>query len=192
MSLDPQWYSTVFAIVFMAGQFLAALSLTTGLLCLFGNVRALPVKVFHDLGNMLLAFVIFWVYVAFSQLLIIWSGNLPKEIAWYLPRSRGGWQWVALVLTLGGFLLPFALLLSRDAKRDPRRLGAICIVIFIMSVVNNFWLVAPAFHPRGFAIHWLDFTELVAIGGLWFALFLKLLKSRPLLPPEPLEGTTHG
>lgn len=192
MSLDPEWYSTVFVIVLMAGQFVAALSLTTALLCAFGDTHRAPAKAFHDLGNMLLAFVIFWIYVSFSQLLIIWSGNLPKEISWYLPRSRGGWQWVALVLVLGEFLLPFFLLLSREAKRTPRRLAQICICILALNVVNNFWLVAPTFHPRGFYVHWLDVAELIAIGGFWFALFLHLLKQRPLIAPELLEVKRHG
>ena len=191
MSLDPEWYSTVFVIVFMAGQFLAALSLTTALLCVFADTNAVPTKAFHDLGNMLLTFAIFWIYVAFSQLLIIWSGNLPKEISWYLPRSRGGWQWLALVVVVGEFLLPFFLLLSREAKRTRSRLGQICICILVINVLNNFWLVAPTFHRR-FFVHWLDLAELVAIGGFWFALFLHLVRKRPLIAPELLEVKRHG
>jgi hypothetical protein len=192
MSLDAEWYSTVFVIVFMAGQFIAALALATGLLCAFADTESIPPKAFHDLGNMLLAFVIFWIYVSFSQLLIIWSGNLPKEISWYLPRSSGGWQWVALVLVIGEFLLPFFLLLSREAKRSRRRLANICVCIVGINVVNNFWLVAPAFHPGAFQVHWLDLTELIAIGGFWFALFLHLLKQRPLIANELLEARQHG
>ena len=191
MSLDPEWYSTVFVIVFMAGQFLAALSLTTALLCAFSDARTVPAKAFHDLGNMLLAFVIFWIYVAFSQLLIIWSGNLPKEISWYLPRSRGGWQWLALVLVIGEFLLPFFLLLSREAKRTPHRLATICICILVINVANDFWLIAPTFHAR-FSVHWLDLAELLAIGGFWFALFFHLLKQRPLVASELMEVKQHG
>jgi len=192
MSLDPEWYSTVFVIVFITGQFLAALALMTALLCGFSSRSAVPAKVFHDLGNMLLAFVIFWIYVAFAQLLIIWSGNLPKEISWYLPRSRGGWQWLALVLMIGEFLLPFALLLSRETKRQPRRLAIICLGIILAHVLNNFWLVAPAFHPDGFRVHWLDATELVALGGFWFALFFRILQKHPLLPRELTEAPQHG
>ena len=190
MSLDPVWYSTVFVEVFASGQFLAALALMTALLVLFTYQfslgDAVPVKAFHDLGNMLLAFVIFWAYVTFAQFLIIWSGNLPKEISWYLPRSSGGWQWFALALMLGQFLLPFALLLSRTAKRRPRSLAIICIVIVLANVLMNFWFVAPAFHPRVY-VHSLDFTELLAIGGFWFALFFHFLKQRPLLPIELTE-----
>jgi hypothetical protein len=192
MSLDTQWYSTVFVIVFMAGQFLAALALMTALLCAFTIRSNVPTKAFHDLGNMLLAFVIFWIYVSFSQLLITWSGNLPKEISWYLPRSRAGWQWVALLLMIGEFLLPFALLLSREAKRQPQRLAIICLCIVATNIVNNFWLVAPAFHPNGFQLHWLDLTELIALGGFWFALFLRFLQRDSVLPPQLLEASSHG
>ena len=192
MSLTPEWYSTIFVIVFMSAHFLAALGLMTALLCLLPQSRVLPVKAFHDLGNMLLAFVIFWIYVSFSQLLIIWSGNLPKEIAWYLPRSSGGWQWVALILALGQFLLPFALLLSREFKRSPNSLAGICIGIVVMNLINNFWFVAPAFHPQQFIVHWLDLGEPIAIGGFWLALFFRFLKTMPLFPAELAEARQYG
>lgn len=195
MSLNPEWYSTIFVEVFAAGQFLSALALMTALLAIFTRDPSLgdcvPPKAFNDLGSMLLAFVIFWTYLAFSQFLIIWSGNLPKEISWYLDRSRGGWKWFAIVLFLGEFLLPFALLLSRAAKRNRERLGAICLCILAASLLNNFWLVAPAFHPECIYVHWLDVTILLALGGFWFVLFFHFLKQRPLLPPQFLEAPRH-
>ncbi len=196
MSLDPKFYSTVFVEIFAAGQFLSALALMTALLATFSRrapfANAIPTKAFQDLGSMLLAFVIFWTYVSFSQLLIIWSGNLPKEISWYLDRSRGGWQWLALALVIVQFFIPFALLLSRAAKRDRERLGAIAWWIVGANVVANFWLVAPSFHPDGIYVHWLDFTLLLALGGFWFALFFYFLKQRPLVPVELLEAKQNG
>ncbi len=141
---------------------------------------------------MLLAFVIFWTYVSFSQLLIIWSGNLPKEISWYLERSHGGWQWLAVALVVTQFFLPFALLLSRARKRNPRTLARICLCILGANVVNNFWLVAPSFHPSGIYLHWLDLTLLLALGGFWFALFFYFLKQQPLVPRELLEVPQDG
>ena len=191
MSLDLRWYSTVFVIIFMAAQFLSALALMTAFLCYFANRSELPAKAFQDLGSMLMAFVIFWIYVSFSQLLIIWSGNLPREISWYLSRSQGGWQWVALLITVGEFLLPFALLLSREAKRTPRRLAFICICVVAINVVDVFWFVAPAFR-RHLVVHWLDLAELVALGGFWFALFFGQLNKRPLLPTQLQEVAAHG
>jgi len=195
MSLHPQWYSTVFVEVFASGQFVAALALMTALLAGFGHDSlgvADATKVFHDLGNMLLAFIIFWVYVAFAQFLIIWSGNLPKEISWYLARSRGGWQWLALTLLIIQFLLPFALLLSRAAKRNPAHLARICICILIASAANDFWLVAPAFHPDGIHLHWLDLAEFVALGGFWFGAFFYFLKQHPSWPAEEVEELQHA
>jgi hypothetical protein len=196
MSLDPQWYSTVFVEVFVTGQFLSALALVTALVALLGRDpslgRLIPTKAFHDLGNMLLAFVIFWTYVSFSQFLIIWSGNLPKEISWYLERSHGGWQWLAVVLGLCQFSIPFALLLSRAAKRNRQRLAWIALWIFAANILTNFWQVAPSFHPTAFYLHWLDFTLLVALGGFWFALFFYFLKQEPLLPAEWLEVNRDG
>lgn len=191
MSLDPVWYSTVFVEIFAAGQFLSALALMTALLAFAARNRslgdAIPTKAFHDLGNMLLAFLIFWTYVSFSQFLIIWSGNLPKEISWYLERSRGGWPAVALVLLVLQFLIPFALLLSRAAKKNRKRLGWIALLIAGANVVADFWMVAPSFHPEGFSIHWLDLTEFIALGGFWFALFLHFVKQEALLPNEWLK-----
>jgi hypothetical protein len=163
------------------------------LLATFGQsslLGATRTKVFHDLGNMLLAFVIFWTYLSFSQFLIIWSGNLPNEISWYLDRSRGGWQWLALAVFIFQLLVPVILLLSREAKRNPRRLVPICICILAANVLVNFWFVAPGFHPAGFFVHWLDLAELIALGGLWFTTFFRFAKQE-LLWAEEL-GLTAG
>lgn len=190
MSLDPHWFSTIFVVVFAAGQFLAALAFLTAMLTRStrSSGDAIPAKVFNDLGSLLLAFVIFWTYVSFSQFLITWSGNLPKEISWYLERSRGSWQWFAAVLMAGEFLIPFALLLSRAAKRNRQRLFAICMLILLANILSNFWLVAPSFSPLGVRVHWLDLTVWLALGGFWCALFLHFLRRFPLVPHELLEG----
>jgi hypothetical protein len=191
MSLSPEWYSTIFVIVFMAGQFLSALALMTVLLVAVSMNRNLAdevsTKVFHDLGNLLLTFIIFWTYVSFSQFLIIWSGNLPREISWYMQRNAGGWQWLALALLVFQFFLPFALLLSRQSKRNRERLGLIALCILAATVVNNFWMIAPAFHPRHFYFHWLDLTLFAAMGGFWFALLFRLLKAPPPLSLEAFK-----
>jgi hypothetical protein len=196
MSLEPDWYSTIFVVILMAGQFLSALALMTILLALLASrepfAAVITTKHFHDLGNLLLTFVIFWIYVSFSQFLIIWSGNLPKEISWYLHRSSGGWKWVALFLMLFQFLAPVALLLLRTMKLKCERLGVIAGMIVIANVVNVYWLIAPAFHPEGVRIHWLDFATLAAVGGFWTAMFLYFLTRQPLLPLQPKEALSHG
>ncbi len=193
MSLDPEWFSTIFVVIFMAGHFLGALALLTGMLALAARDRSLgdriPLKVFNDLGSLLLAFVIFWIYVTFSQFLIIWSGNLPREIGWYLDRSRGGWKTFAVLLMAAEFLLPFFLLLSRAAKRNRQRLLFICALILSANVLHSFWLVAPTFTPAGFRVHWLDLTLFLALGGFWAAAFLHFLRHGPLVARELLEET---
>jgi hypothetical protein len=196
MSLNPKWYSTIFVEVFASGQFLSALALLTAMLALLHRTtplgRQASTKTFHDLGNMLLAFVIFWTYVGFSQFLIIWSGNLPREISWYLDRSRGGWQWIAVLLLMVAFVLPFALLLSREAKRNPQRLLIIAMVIMAATVLMNFWFVAPSFHPGGVYVHWQDVIELVALGGFWFALFFHFANQQPLVQEQSTERKSDG
>ncbi len=185
MSLDPHWYSTIFAFIFIAGQVLSTLAfaiLVTRLLAerppLAGVVR--PAHL-HDLGNLMLAFTMIWAYVSFSQFLIIWSGNLPETITWYKDRSEGGWQWVAIALFLFSFALPFVILLSRLVKRRARLLAIVAGLILFMRWVELLWIVQPTFRPE-IRLHWLDVAAPIAVGGFWLAFYVRELKSRPLLP----------
>jgi hypothetical protein len=136
----------------------------------------------HDIGNLLVTCVLFWAYIAFSQLLITWAGNLPEEISWYVHRTQGGWQWVGLSLALFQFALPFILLLSRDIKRHVRRLAIIAAIILFMHLVDVFWIVMPAFYRQGPSLHWLDVVAIIGIGGVWMTIFAWQLKGRALLP----------
>ena len=190
LSLEPDWYSTIFLILIVIGQTLAMLSLGIILLRIFAARAPFSEMVtpqfFHDLGNLLLAFVMLWAYMAFSQLLIIWSGNLPAEISWYLHRCYGGWKTVALLLGLFHFAVPFALLLSRDLKRRIDLLCGIAALVFVAHIVDVYWLVMPSFltnaaHPA-VHLHWLDLTVFIGIGGFWVALFLFNLARFPLVP----------
>jgi hypothetical protein len=186
MSLEPHWFSTIYGMIFMVGQGLATLAFVIAVLVLLSRhaplSEALTALHFHDLGNLMFAFVMLWGYVSFSQFLIIWSGNLPEEIPWYLARLRGGWQWVALILLLFHFFLPFVLLLMRGVKRRREALARVAVAVLALRLVDMFWLVAPAFHPEGFTIHWMDLAAPVGLGGLWLAAFFSNLKRAPLLP----------
>jgi hypothetical protein len=199
MSLEPHWYSTMYGVLFMVGQGLGALALAT-----FAVVRLsrhAPVSRFfggrhlHDLGKMMFAFTMIWAYVNFSQYLIVWSGNLPEEIVWYLARFRGGWGWVGLAVLLLHFVLPFLLLLSRRANRDPGTLLAAAGLLVGMRFVDIAWLLLPAFSKGHFQIHPTDLTLPIGLGGLWLGLYIRNLTSRPLLPvndPGFDEALAHG
>jgi hypothetical protein len=186
MSLEPKWYSTIFGMIFMVSFGLAALALAILATRFLETERPLNRVVspdrWHDLGNLLLALVMFWAYLNFSQFLLIWSENLAEEIPWYLHRIGGGWEWVALVSILFQFALPFVLLLSRNTKRNSRTLAAVAGAILFMHWLDILWMVAPSFYPARFHIHGLDIAAPMAIGGLWLAAFIGYLKARSLLP----------
>jgi hypothetical protein len=188
MSLDPHWASTVYPFTLIAGQVLSALSFSAAILWLL--VRYAPMadvlqeKHVHSLGKMMLAFVMLWAYMSFSQLLIIWAGNEPDEISWYLHRLNGGWKYVALALVVFHFAVPFALLLSRDLKRNVRRLAGVAILLLVMRYVDLLWWIAPNRLPgfeHGIGFQWMDIVVPIGIGGLWMAVFAWALRQRPLL-----------
>jgi hypothetical protein len=199
LSIDPHWFSTIFGMLFMAGQGLSSMAFLITLLVLLNHRRplagVLTPRHLHDLGKLLLALVMVWAYFSFSQFLIIWAGNLPEEIPWYLARLKGGWQYIALLLVVGHFALPFALLLSRDLKRNFKLLASIAVFILFMRLVDIFWLVTPDFRMAQFGVSWLDFAAPLGIVGLWLAYFLWQLEKRPLLPandPHIEEALEHG
>ena len=185
MSLEPHWYSTIYGILFIVGQALAALALVIPVAALLSESppasEVMKPAVFQDLGNLLLAFVMLWAYVSFSQYLIIWSGNLPEEIPWYLHRGRNGWQWVAAAIALFHFAVPFLLLLARRNKRNKAILGGTAIAVLMMRWTDIYWLIAPAFRPS-FGIHLLDVVLFVLIGAIWVYVFLIELNKRALFP----------
>jgi hypothetical protein len=150
---------------------------------------------FRDLGNLLLAFVMLWAYIAFSQFLIIWSADLPEENRWYLHRAHGGWNWVAVALVVLHFAVPFVLLLFRQITRRAQPLATVAAVLFGIHLVDAFWLVMPSFFPSQLHVHWLDIVLPIAMGGFWLATFLWQLQRRSLLPwyePRLREAIHHG
>ncbi len=186
MSLEPRWFSTMYGVMFLVGQMLGAFGLMIALVVILSQQEPLAeyftTQHLHDLGNMMFAFMVLWAYLAFSQFLIIWSGNLPDEIPWYLRRLNGGWGWVALTIVFFNFLAPFALLLLRGVKRNAERLLKVCVLILAIRLVDVYWIVEPAFYRQHLQMHWLDATLLLAIGGLWMGAFFWQLKARPLVP----------
>jgi hypothetical protein len=199
MSLQPHWFSTIYGIYFVGGQGLAALAFII-LVALYlwrrqPMEQVLTPQHFHDYGKLFLAFVMLWAYFSFSQFLITWAGNLPEEIVWYLRRIEHGWGFIALAIVLFHFAMPFLLLLSRNLKRQPRRLGTLALFMLFMRWVDLYWQAEPAFHADGrFYFHWLFLATLLAVGGLWLYAFCAELKKRPLLPindPYLPEAVLH-
>ena len=202
MSLDVTWASTIYGFLVAAGQGLSAIALTVAVLVVLSKYEpmdhAITKRHLHDLGKLMLALVMLWAYLSFSQYLIIYSGNLPEEITWYIRRLNGGWQYVGLILLLFHFALPFALLLSQTLKKNPKTFFSIAVFIICIRVVDIFWLVEPNFtdvnHPA-FTISWLDIVAPIGFGGLWLAMYFRTLPTRTLLPlgePNLEKALNHG
>jgi hypothetical protein len=191
MSLAPHWFSTIYGVLFIVGWTLSALAFTIVLMSRLAGeepfARALQPVTVHDLGKLLLAFTMLWGYVNLSQFLIIWSGNISEETPFYLQRLQGGWEVVAVALLVFHFALPFALLLSRDLKRDARALGAVAALMLLMQLVDLFWLIGPDLVSHGHGevplrVHWMDLAAALGLGGLWLHLFARQVRTAPVLP----------
>ena len=185
MSIDPSWISTIFGLSFLIGQVLSALCFAVVVERILFRYRPMsellkPEQV-HDHGKFMLAFIMVWAYFAFSQWLIIWAGNLPDEITWYMRRLHGGWGYVGLFLVLFHFAVPFVMLISRPFKRDITRLVWLAAWLLLMRYVDLFWTIEPNFSLT-FNITWLDVVVPIAMGGLWLAYFFRNLSAMPLMP----------
>jgi hypothetical protein len=185
MSLSPHWASTIYGFIFVGGQLISSMSFIIAVVVLLSRAEPfssiLQPRHLHDLGKLLLAFVMLWAYFAFSQLLIIWSGNQPEEISFYRTRLYGEWGIVAVIVVVFHFFVPFFLLLSQDFKRNAKVLPKIAAWLIFMRLVDLFWMTRPEFTSSAVPT-WLDFVLPVAFGGLWLGFFAFNLKQCPLLP----------
>ena len=197
MSLSPHWASTIYGFLFVAGQLISSMSLMIAVVVLLARTEpfsaVLQRRHLHDLGKLLLAFLMLWAYFAFSQLLIIWSGNLPEEITFYLTRLYGGWGVVAVLVLIFHFFVPFFLLLPQSVKRSNKLLPRTALWLIFMRLVDLFWMTRPEFTSRAVP-SWLDLLLPIALGGLWLGFFAFNLKQYPLLPlgdPKLAEAIEH-
>ncbi|HEU5254960.1 MAG TPA: hypothetical protein VFU28_03155 [Vicinamibacterales bacterium] len=212
MSLNPDFYSTMFGFLFINYLGLAGLAFTIIMAAYLRGKEPLRALFrpshFADYGKLTLAFVMMWAYFQFSQYLLIYAANLQDEIPYVLTRIDGGWQYLALFLLIFQFVVPFALLLSRPLKRSPERLVRVAVFLLIIRVIDTFMYVTPEFtaaganrwmmpgeHQSVLFVNWLDIVTPVAIGGIWFWMFFTQLRQRPLLPigdpylPAALESS---
>jgi hypothetical protein len=197
MSLSPHWASTIYGFLFVAGQLISSMAFMIAVVVLLSRTEPfasiLQKRHLHDLGKLLLAFVMLWAYFDFSQLLIIWSGNQPEEISFYRTRLYGGWGVVAVIVLVFHFFVPFFLLLSQDVKRNAKVLPKIAMWLILMRLVDLYWMTRPEFTSRAMPT-WLDLVLPIALGGLWLGFFAFNLKQCPLLPigdPKLAEAIEH-
>jgi len=185
MSISPHWASTIYGFIFVGGQLISSMSFMIAVVVLLSRTgpfaSVLQERHLHDLGKLLLAFVMLWAYFDFSQLLIIWSGNQPEEISFFRTRLYGEWGVVAVIVVIFHFFIPFFLLLSQDVKRRAQILSKIAIWLILMRLVDLFWMTRPEFTSSAVPT-WLDLILPIALGGLWLGFFAFNLKQCPLLP----------
>jgi hypothetical protein len=186
MSRDPHWFSTIYGALVMVGQGLVALAFQIVMLSWLSKRKpmseALTPTYLGDLAGLMFAFVVLWAYMSFSQYLIIWSGNLPEEIMWYLHRMQGGWVAMGIALVVFHFALPFFLLLMRGIKQNTGLVSKVAIAIICARLLDLFWLIAPETHHEGLVISWMDLVIPITLFALWVGLYLQQLRRRPLLP----------
>jgi hypothetical protein len=186
MSLEPEWFSTIYGLLFVASWSLSALAFTITILANMSKGEPLNQIVaplhFHDLGKLLLALVMLWAYFSFSQFLIIWSGNLPEEIHYYIQRMHGVWGGLIITVAILHFAAPFLFLLSRSLKRNPRKLVIIAGLVLVMRVIDLYWVLIPAFTHEHFHLSWMDIVAPIGMGGIWLWFFFWQLGKRALIP----------
>lgn len=198
-SLESNWYSTIWGFLFVAREGLASFAFVIIAMALLSKREPLASRFkaahLHDLGKLLLVFVMLWAYFEFSQLVIVWSGNLTDEIPWYLRRFATSWGWLGVMLIVLEFIVPFLLLLSRPLKRNVIALCCVVGLIIFMRWVDLMWIVMPNYYQHGFRITWMNFIVPLSIGCLWIATFVWQLQKRPLLPlqaPNLERALQHG
>lgn len=184
MSLEPHWFSTIYGAIFVVVQVLTTWCFSIVMASWLAKrepfSRWIKQDHFHDLGNLTFAFTMLWAYLAFSQYLIIWSGNLAEETPWYLKRSSEGWQVIVLLLLVFHFLMPFFALLARKTKRSVVILARLALAILVLRLVDIFWLISPAF-DEGLSVSWLDIVLPIGLFSTWFGIYMGRLKGRPLV-----------
>lgn len=199
MSLDPHWTSTIFGVLFIGGAGLSTLAFTVVVLSNLAEAKPMSELMtrdrFHDLGKLMYAFVLLWAYFSVSQLIIVWSGNLPEEIPFYLRRFSGPWGWVSVAVLIGHFVIPFAFLLSSSIKRNRKLAARVALFILAMRAVEIAWMIAPmARHGEHNGPNVYDFAAVLAVGLVWLLVFFRNLAGRPVVPVHDpyLKDALHG
>jgi hypothetical protein len=188
MSLDPHWFSTIFGVYYFSASvvcFCAVMpKILAGLQSRGVLTNAVTVEHYHDIGKLLFAFIVFWAYIAFSQYMLIWYGNIPEETGWYLKRQTGDWAWVSLALLFGHFVIPFLVLISRTVKRKPILLAITGVYMVLMCWIDIYWLVVPEFSPGVARFGLLDVFCFLGLVGVYSSVLFLNLRRASLLPEK--------
>lgn len=192
MSTEPEWFSTIYGLTFIAQQAVSVVAFMIVAAVALSHYapmdKVIQPKHLHDLGKFLLAFTMLWAYFSFSQYIIVWAGNLPEENVWYLKRARGPWEYVAWLIILAHFFLPFMILLSRDIKRRAHAIKKIAMFMIVMRLIDAIWFLVPGFTPTKdlkigtFHLSWLDVVMPIGLFALFVGLFLWNLKKERMIP----------
>jgi hypothetical protein len=185
LSLTPRWHSSVFGMMVGTAWILAACALAVLCACVREDADAHPPHLLHDLGNLLLALVLAWAYLAFMQYLTVWVADLPDENAWYIRRTLTSWRRLAWFLIAFHFAIPFVLLLSREAKRRRGWLGTIAAMLLLADLTDAFWLIVPGARAHGFFLRWTDVCAPAGLGALWLCVYLGQLRAIRLPAVSP-------
>lgn len=198
MSLEPHWFSSIYGLLFLVGQALATIALMNVINGTISQslpiMKLVPDRYFRDLGNLMMAIVLVWSYVTFSQYLIQYSGNLAEEVGWFVKRGSGGWGILGISLIFLHFALPFAVLLSSLMKTRPKNTAKIAAFILFMRLVDLMYLTRPAFHGNDTllgSLYWSDLGLLLLLGGIWFFIWSTEIAKRPLLMLHDPRFTEH-
>jgi hypothetical protein len=186
MSLEVSWYSTIFGIYYFAGAFVSAIALLIVITALARGPNLYGSLVspdhYHNLGNLLFAFVTFWAYIAFCQFMLVWIADLPEEVRWFLARTTGKWRPVAVALAIGHFVVPFFALLSSEVKRNRKALAAIAAWVLVFCYLDVYWIIAPTLRPQSPLPHWTDPTAFLFVGAVAVAFTARALRGSYTVP----------
>ncbi len=183
MSLDPHWFSTMFGVYFFAGTFVSTLSLIAIFMVNLhreGTLKGITKEHYHDVGKFMFAFTVFWTYITFSQFFLIWYGNLPEEMLFFMERFHGGWEWFGYTLVFGHFVVPFCVLLTQNNKRNPKVLIGVGIWILLMHAVDLAFIIMPNF-SKTFRYGWQELSGLLFFGGIFFVVVARQFKQHSIV-----------
>lgn len=186
MSLEPHWYSTMYGVYYFSGTMVAAFAVTTLFAVRLKEGHYLDPKInnehYYSLGAMMFAFNTFWGYIAFSQYLLIWYGDLPEETAWLLHRWEGNWKYVSIALVFIHFVIPFLVLVGRSQKTDPRILKIMAVWLLFAHALDLYWLIMPSYSNTGAPFSWQELSFPLLVAGITMIVFQLRASKRNLIP----------